>query len=347
MTLANKSLMTYMPLPLTLTSIHLCGGAISDLVIIRRQRIELMMWERNSLLFRNALLVGGLSFLTKSLTLLSYSKISISLTHTIKASSPLFVVFFSYVIHGRRVRVIEILALIPITFGVALSSSSDFEFALTGFLASLASTCLGVLQSIITKYSLSKVQIHPLVFHFYTSLVALVTVLPIAVIMESSGIDQLFQTVKAVNGETVTTALPDSPVPIAILATSCFFQYSQAISSMWLLSRISVVGHQVTGVFKRISIIVTSVLYFGKPMSVANGMGVTIAMAGFMFYVATHTRSPKAGRHGHGHGEKSSLLPRTRAQSNATPARTWAWTWAWPFSRKKVKNDAEDTQHLV
>lgn len=55
--------------------------------------------------------------------------------------------------------------------------------------------------------------------------------------------------------------------------------------------QVSVLGHQVANVGKRMSIIVISIVLFRTPVSFSNAMGILIAMAGFSWYGARQTAS--------------------------------------------------------
>ena len=80
---------------------------------------------------------------SRVLTYVSYGQIPASLTHTIKASAPIFSVFLSRFYLKHVVHPVVVLSLVPIIVGVTLSSVTDVEFEWWGFVAAMSSTCVG------------------------------------------------------------------------------------------------------------------------------------------------------------------------------------------------------------
>lgn len=68
----------------------------------------------------------------KMFTYLSYGLVPVSLTHTVKASSPIFAVLLSYFWMGRTFPKSVYLSLVPIVVGVSLASISEMEYNVRG-----------------------------------------------------------------------------------------------------------------------------------------------------------------------------------------------------------------------
>lgn len=89
--------------------------------------------------------------LNRLLTLFSYGVVPVSLVHTIKASMPLFNVILSSIILQQSFSFYVYISLIPIVSGVIMSSVSEVEFDIIGFVFSLLSCIMAVSQNIYTK----------------------------------------------------------------------------------------------------------------------------------------------------------------------------------------------------
>ncbi len=70
-----------------------------------------------------------------------------------------------------------------------------------------------------------------------------------------------------------------------LLLGSLVFQFVGNISSVGILSVVSVVSHQVATTLKRLVVIFVSILVFRNPVTLWNGIGIAIAVAGFFLYV--------------------------------------------------------------
>jgi hypothetical protein len=70
-----------------------------------------------------------------------------------------------------------------------------------------------------------------------------------------------------------------------LLLGSLVFQFVGNISSVGILSVVSVVSHQVATTLKRLVVIAVSILVFQNPVTLWNGIGIALAVAGFFLYV--------------------------------------------------------------
>jgi solute carrier family 35 protein E1 len=295
-TLVNKDLMDRFPYAVTLSAVHMLSSALVDLAIV---------WYRGlNIQFRKDVLWGCLPVaLTinfgKTLTYVSYGLVPASLTHTAKASSPVFSVLVSKVLFNQVPTLATFLSLIPITVGVTLSALTEINWVFLGFLAAVCAALANVLNSTYTKKGLHHVNApDPLIFHMYTAFAAVVMLLPYAMVVEMPTIS-LF---------TPSTLLPppdtDGPATLAPLPImhvfpwrsmllSLLLHYAQNISNIYFLSGVSVLTHQVAQSLKRLLNIAGAVLYFGNTVTMMNGVGMGLALLGFSMYSAAKQRAPR------------------------------------------------------
>ena len=88
---------------------------------------------------------------TNTLMLTSLSKIAVSLTHTIRATEPLFVTLAAMFVLGTRPRASLIWSLVPIVVGVSVASATDVSFSWIGFLAAMGSNVASTMRNVYSK----------------------------------------------------------------------------------------------------------------------------------------------------------------------------------------------------
>lgn len=186
-TIVNKRVIKQFPYPIAVTSFHLFVGSILDYAIVRQQRGKSFRIELNHL---KVCMWNGVFFsLAKYLTYLSYKQVPVSLTHTIKASGPIFSCLVQLIWIRECVPISEILTLIPISVGVTLSTVTELEFDMIGFIAAIVATMLGVLQNTTSKHVLTHIHnITPMELHMYGSLLSLIFLIPLSIFTEGNSI---------------------------------------------------------------------------------------------------------------------------------------------------------------
>ena len=70
----------------------------------------------------------------------SLLSVSVSFTHTIKTLGPMFTILFSWLLLHERLSFPRLLAVLPVVLGVAITTSTEVEFALVGFCCAVSST---------------------------------------------------------------------------------------------------------------------------------------------------------------------------------------------------------------
>ena len=127
--------------------------------------------------------------------------------------------------------------------GVTLSAVSEIEFHFLGFVAALISSLTGVFQTIFTKRIFDQADCDPILLHFHTSAVAIILMIPLAVVFEGASFIFSHDSYNSVSGGVA--------VPFGLLFISVCSHYLQTISSTLVLSRLSVTSHQVFSTLKR------------------------------------------------------------------------------------------------
>lgn len=188
------------------------------------------------------------------------------------------------------------LSLFPIFLGVTLSAVTEINIELMGFMAAVLATAAGVLQTTYTKATLVKTAVDPLVFHMYTSLLAVALTAPF-------GLRELLEvSMQWRRGEEDMGPRLHQPVTLhtlALIFVSILCHYGQNIASIYFLQHVNVLSHTVANTLKRLVIIAGSVLWFRNPVSPLNALGMGVALAGFFAYsLARHLRPAAAESEG-------------------------------------------------
>jgi drug/metabolite transporter (DMT)-like permease len=199
-TLCNKQLMVMFPYPIILSTIQIMASAIFDFAYLRlslvgaRRAIPANVDPATALvapssgafllqrpIFLAAIPVAVALAFGKTLTYISYGKIPVSLTHTVKASSPIFSVILMRVWLKKRASTEVILSLLPICFGIGLCGITEIQFDVLGFLAALVSSLSSVLQNTLFKQMINVHSSQSLItLHLHVACAAVLVLLPLA-----------------------------------------------------------------------------------------------------------------------------------------------------------------------
>jgi len=326
-TLVNKGLMDSFPFAVTLSAVHMASSGVVDLCIVYWRGLNVTHFRRD--VFRACLPIALTIDFGKTLTYVSYGMVPASLTHTAKASSPVFAVIVSKLMFNQMPSMATGLSLLPITIGVTLSALTEINWVFLGFLAAVTAALANVLNSTFTKKALSTQTsasappVDPLILHMYTAFSAMLMLLPWALMVEMPAISGMATKQAATEAALATREFRvlhggDPPVPLfdappglllpflrvfpfRAMFLSLLLHYAQNISNIYYLRGVSVLTHQVAQALKRLLNIAGAVLYFGNRVSALNLVGMTLALIGFTMYSMSKEKinvatTPAAGR---------------------------------------------------
>lgn len=191
-----------------------------------------------------------------------------------KSSSPIFSAIISLYIFKKQSDSNVYFSLLIIAIGVTLSAITEIEFQILGFLAAVFATLTGVLHSALLKRTMQHFEdSDTLQLHYHTTVTAVLLLLPFTLFMEGRDI-----ALSIIEGE--------SPfhLPYGLFLASILSQYIQTIMSTFVLSNVTVISHQVSNTLKRLIVIVCSVWWFQNSVSISNGIGMLLALGGFLLY---------------------------------------------------------------
>jgi solute carrier family 35 protein E1 len=360
--MSSKAILTALPQPITLTTVQFAFVSGWCLLLaavarkfprikqtmpflkygIRKPSKELVMATLPLACFQ----IGG-HILSADAT----SRIPVSLVHTIKGLSPLLTVGAYSIFLKIQYSLPTYLSLIPLTLGVILACSADFNANFIGLLSAFASAILFVVQNIVSKQlfndaaAAEKDGLAPSRFTkpdklnllCYSSGLAFLFTLPLW--LWSEGFTLLGDFLHDASIE--LSARPGSFDHGRLLLEFLFngtFHFGQNIVAFILLSMVSPVTYSVASLIKRVFVIVFAVVWFGKPISSIQAFGLALTFVGLYLYDRT-SDAAKVDKRAKALQAKAggSLLPlvtdgKARAGFSASPASMSAGTGAYPIA---------------
>ena len=202
-----------------------------------------------------------------------------SFTHTIKAMEPFFSVVMSAAFLGDVAPPAVVLTLVPIVGGVALASATEASFNWAGFVAAMGSNLTFQSRNVLSKKFMPGMdqggeKLDNINLFSVITMMSAVLLLPVALSLE--GFQFAPSNLQAMGLD------PSLIYKRALFAAVCFHSYQQV--SYMILQRVSPVTHSIGNCVKRVVVIVSSVVVFQTPVSMLNGVGTAIALAGVFAY---------------------------------------------------------------
>jgi drug/metabolite transporter (DMT)-like permease len=217
--------------------------------------------------------------LSKLTTYVSYQYVSMALSHTAKASEPIFNVIIAALFFGEFHTRAVYLSLVPITVGIVLASVSDFSYNHTGFAIAVASALMKVLQNIATKRVMSTGRFTFWETHAYCGAASLLMLTPLLLWetqrAAAAGNAGLFVTLRAI-----------ARAPLFAIAFDSLLQWASSVSAYAVIALVSTLTATIVNVTKRLLIILAGVWAAKEAgtASNANLAGIFIAIAGVLWY---------------------------------------------------------------
>eukprot|EP00270_Netrium_digitus_P000498 TRINITY_DN10552_c0_g1_i1.p1 TRINITY_DN10552_c0_g1~~TRINITY_DN10552_c0_g1_i1.p1 ORF type:complete len:418 (+),score=75.61 TRINITY_DN10552_c0_g1_i1:193-1446(+) len=272
----NKQVLKAFPFPITITTLQfLTGSVIASFVWVAGLHKRPQISKAQLLAIVPLACVHTLGNL---FTNMSLGKVAVSFTHTIKALEPFFSVLLSSLFLGETPTLTVVLSLVPIVAGVSLASATEASFNWAGFLSAMASNVTFQSRNVLSKKLMVKKDASATLDNI--NLFSIITIMSLFLLSPAM---LLLDGVKFTPAYLASKGLPAEKIMrFALYSGLCFHAYQQV--SYMILQRVSPVTHSVGNCVKRVIVIVTSVLFFKTPVSIINGIGTGIALAGVFGY---------------------------------------------------------------
>jgi len=220
--------------------------------------------------FKKMSILGWLRFGSIICSVIGLKYVAVSFSETIKSSAPLFTAIMAYFLLGEHSGIYVNLSLLPIMFGLALTTSNELSFNMTGFVAAISNNILDCIQNVFSKKLLSSEdhRFSPLELQFYTSVAATIIQLPFWFLLMD--LNEKIQSIDRFK--------------LYILLLNGVIFYAQSLFAYSLMSLISPVTFSVSNTVKRSLMIWFSVLVFGNSVTVMGAFGTFTVMFGVFLY---------------------------------------------------------------
>ncbi|KAF2640473.1 TPT-domain-containing protein [Massarina eburnea CBS 473.64] len=286
-------------------------------------------------------------------------RIPVSLVHTIKGLSPLLTVAAYRVFYKIHYSIPTYLSLIPLTLGVVMACSADFNANFMGLIMAFASAILFVTQNIVSKKLFNEAAAaekdglvptraskpDKLNLLCYSSGLALLFTIPLWLWSEGFTLIGDFLRDASIDLSNHPGSYDHSRLFMEFVFNGTF-HFGQNIVAFILLSMISPVTYSVASLIKRVFVIVFAIVWFGKPMTKIQMFGFCLTFLGLYLYDRTSDAAKKDKQaRALQSKSQSTLLPLNtsdiaRPAFTESPATFSAGTGAYPLvAREEKRND--------
>ncbi|KAL8208508.1 hypothetical protein R6Q57_007920 [Mikania cordata] len=274
--LLNKLLLTNydFKFPIFLTMCHMSACAILSYVsIVLLKVVPLQKIKSRSQFFRIATLsivfcgsvVGGN---------ISLRYLPVSFNQAVGATTPFFTALFAYLMTFKREAWVTYCALIPVVTGVVIASGGEPSFHLYGFIMCISATAARAFKSVLQGILLSSEgeKLNSMNLLLYMSPVAILVLLPAALVMEPDVIDV-----------TISLALKHRIMWVLLLVNSTM-AYAANLTNFLVTKNTSALTLQVLGNAKGAVAVVISILLFRNPVTFIGIAGYSMTVMGVVAY---------------------------------------------------------------
>lgn len=259
--------------PLALTLIHMTTqSTLSHLTIDYFRSVEKVRVEAQD--YYSKLLVIAAVFCTNiCLGNISLRYVAVSFMQTIKSFTPVATAFLQYIVFRSRLRPPAMLALLPITGGVALASVTELEFHMGGFLAALTACFLTGLKFVLSSQMLAgRYKLDSINLLYYMAPPSVAILLPVVFFFEREGVMAWVQDPARTSTD------------YWLLLFSGVVSYALNVTLFIVLKATSSVTVTVAGNVKTVLVIFVSIFIFQNAVTPVNMAGCLIAISGCCWY---------------------------------------------------------------
>lgn len=259
--------------PLTLTLIHMATQSIlAYLTIDYFRAVEKVRVDPYD--YYSKLLVIAAVFCTNiCLGNISLRYVPVSFMQTIKSFTPVATALLQYVVFRSRLRAPALMALVPITGGVALASVTELEFHLGGFIAALTACFLTGLKFVLSSQMLAgRYKLDSINLLYYMCPPSLAFLIPIVIALERDGVIAWF------------SAPTRTSTDYMLLVLSGVVSFFLNVTLFIVLKATSSVTVTVAGNVKTVLVIGVSIIIFQNAVTIVNMLGCLIAIGGCCWY---------------------------------------------------------------
>jgi len=221
-------------------------------------------------------------------------RIAVSLVHTIKGMSPLFTVFAYRFLYQVQYSTATYLSLIPLTIGVMLACSAEFQGNFIGVISAFGSAVIFVSQNIFAKKIFNasnqaeaegagSKKLDKLNLLCYSSGMAFLLTLPLWLYSEGFDLMRRYTTEGKITLPLEKMKHPENALTeLELVIEFCFngtVHFGQNILAFILLGMISPVTYSIASLIKRVFVICMAIVWFGQKTTSVQAAGIALTYA--------------------------------------------------------------------
>eukprot|EP00188_Purpureofilum_apyrenoidigerum_P006393 Plantae.Rhodophyta-Purpureofilum_apyrenoidigerum.ctg9890.p1 GENE.Plantae.Rhodophyta-Purpureofilum_apyrenoidigerum.ctg9890~~Plantae.Rhodophyta-Purpureofilum_apyrenoidigerum.ctg9890.p1 ORF type:complete len:381 (+),score=82.15 Plantae.Rhodophyta-Purpureofilum_apyrenoidigerum.ctg9890:85-1143(+) len=259
--------------PLSLTMLHMLTQSLLAFLTVGVFKIIEKVHIPKDIYFQKIMPISVFFCANIMLGNISLKLVPVSFMQTLKSLTPVFTACLQYAVFGSRLTRNAIFALIPATFGVALSAMTELSFDMGGFVAAMMSCLFTGLKFVLSfallggKYKLDAVNLL-----LYMAPPSVLMLLPLALWREGAGVWAWTWEERRTHSDYI------------ILVVSAVLSFALNCTLFMVLKATSSVTVTIAGNLKTLLVIMISIYLFKNPVQAWNYVGMLTALVGITWY---------------------------------------------------------------
>lgn len=274
--ITNKKCQNAFPMPWTMTVVSLFVGIPYVLLmwasgLRKAPKLQPGAWK-------TLLPIGAAHALGHAGAVIALGAGAVSFAQTVKAAEPVFTCVLSYLVLGTVYKWPVYASLLPICGGVILASLKEMSFTWKALYGALTSNIAFASRAVLSKATMDKPvgeNMGAANLYGVLTIIAFLLSLPFAIYYEGAGFAAAWAK---------STAVVGAPWLIRQMTLDGFYYYAYNEVAFITLNQVSPITHSIANTFKRVAIILATVLVFGNKLTPLGAAGSAIAVAGTFLY---------------------------------------------------------------
>jgi solute carrier family 35 protein E1 len=282
--ITNKKCQNAFPMPWTMTFVSLFVG-VPYIMLLWASGLRKAP-KLNPGWWKTLVPIGAAHALGHAGAVIALGAGAVSFAQTVKAAEPVFTCVLSYFVLGTVFKWPVYASLIPIIGGVSLASLKELSFTYKALWGAVTSNVAFASRAVLSKATMQKPvgeNMGAANLYGMLTIIAVICTAPFAFYYEGPTFLAEFQKSAAVVG---------GPWLIRQMALDGFYYYAYNEVAFITLNQVAPVTHSIANTFKRVAIILATVLVFGNKLSPLGAAGSAIAVAGTLLYSLMKNRYP-------------------------------------------------------